>query len=41
LHDGATFGATMDGDATRAADARKLAEALLAAQTRAPKKRAG
>jgi AcrR family transcriptional regulator len=40
LHDGATFGATMDGDSTRAQDARKLAEALLQVHTRAPKKRA-
>lgn len=34
LHDGATMGASMDGDAGRAADARRLAEALLDAQTR-------
>jgi AcrR family transcriptional regulator len=34
LHDGATFGATMDGPAKRAADARKLAETLLDAQGR-------
>ncbi|HKU42461.1 MAG TPA: TetR/AcrR family transcriptional regulator [Polyangiales bacterium] len=40
LHDGATFGATMDGDVTRAADARTLAEALLNARTRAAKRRA-
>lgn len=32
LHDGATFGATMDGAGQRAADARKLAETLLDAQ---------
>jgi AcrR family transcriptional regulator len=34
LHDGATFGATMDGAGERAADARKLAETLLDAQLR-------
>jgi AcrR family transcriptional regulator len=39
LHDGATFGATMDGDATRATNARKLVEVLLQVHTRAPKKR--
>jgi AcrR family transcriptional regulator len=48
LHDGATMGASMDGDVGRAADARKLAESLLDAQTSAraakkpsPKKRGG
>jgi AcrR family transcriptional regulator len=37
LHDGATIGASMDGDAGRAADARAMAEALLDAPVRAPK----
>ena len=40
LYDGATMGASMDGDIARAADARALAEALLAAHTPAPRKRA-
>jgi AcrR family transcriptional regulator len=39
LQDGATVGATMDGDAGRAELARKIAEALLDAQTSAPKAR--
>ena len=37
LHDGATMGATMDGDASRAADGRALAEALLDASIPARK----
>ena len=34
LHDGATFGATMDGAGMRAADARRIAETLLDAAAR-------
>lgn len=37
LHDGATVGATMDGDASRATEARALAEALLDANIPARK----